>query len=91
MNVQFCFQSTKSPHFPLRGKVGQLRKRKRVLYWPIYATVYTVLVYAIQYSIIIYLGKTAHSWSLCLGSSAQAAEHSGKLQEGHQYSPCTWV
>ena len=52
---------------------------------------YTVLVYAVQYSIIIYLGKTAHSWSLCLGSSAQAAEHSGKLQEGHQYSPCTWV
>ena len=50
----------------------------------------SMLLY-IQYSIIIYLGKTAHSWSLCLGSSAQAAEHSGKLQQGHQYSPCTWV
>ena len=24
-------QSTKSPHFPLRGKVGQLSKRNRVL------------------------------------------------------------
>ena len=24
-------QSTKSPHFPLKGKVDQLRKRKRVL------------------------------------------------------------
>ena len=91
MNVQFCFQSTKSPHFPLRGKVGQLRKRKRVLYWPIY-TIYSISLCCTVYcSIIIYLGKTAHSWSLCLGSSAQAAEHSGKLQEGHQFSPCTWV
>ena len=31
MTVPF-FQSTKSPHFRLRGKVGQLRKRKRGLY-----------------------------------------------------------
>ena len=28
--------STKSPHFPLRGKVSQLSKRKRVLCWSIY-------------------------------------------------------
>ena len=32
----FFFQSTKSPHLPLRGKVGQLRRRKRVLCWSIY-------------------------------------------------------
>ena len=30
------FQSTKSPHFPLREKVGQSRKRTRVLCWSIY-------------------------------------------------------
>ena len=27
---------TKSPHFPLRGKVDQFRKRKSVLCWSIY-------------------------------------------------------
>ena len=30
------FESTKSPHFPLSRKVGQLRERKRVPYWSIY-------------------------------------------------------
>ena len=29
-------QSTQSPHFPLGGKVGQLSKKKRVLWWSIY-------------------------------------------------------
>ena len=33
--VQF-FASTKSPHVPLRGKVGQLRKRTRVFCLSIY-------------------------------------------------------
>ena len=30
------FESTKSPHFPLRGKVDQLIKRKRVFFWSTY-------------------------------------------------------
>ena len=34
MSTNF-FQSTKSPHFPLRRKVCQLSKRKRVLCWSI--------------------------------------------------------
>ena len=33
---QICYKSTKSPHCPLKGKVGQLCKRKRVLCWSIY-------------------------------------------------------
>ena len=36
MTLQIFFQSTKSHHFPLRGKVGQLSKRKRALCWSIY-------------------------------------------------------
>ena len=36
LTIQILFQSTKSPHFPRRGKVGQLRKKKRVLGWSIY-------------------------------------------------------
>ena len=32
----YFYQSTKSPHFLLRGKFGQLRMRKRVLFWSIY-------------------------------------------------------
>ena len=32
MDCTNFFQSTKFPHFPLRGMSGQLRKRKRVLY-----------------------------------------------------------
>ena len=31
------FKSTKPPHFPLRGQVGQISKRKRVLCWSIYS------------------------------------------------------
>ena len=38
----YFFQSTKSPHFPLRGKVGQLSKMKREICW---STVSMVLVY----------------------------------------------
>ena len=34
LTVQF-FQATKSPHFPLRGKVGQPSKRERMLCWSI--------------------------------------------------------
>ena len=33
---QICYKSTKSPHCPLKGKVGQLSRRKRVLCWSIY-------------------------------------------------------
>ena len=36
IDLPIFFQSTKSPHLPLRGKVGQLRRRKRVLCWSIY-------------------------------------------------------
>ena len=36
LTVQILLQSTKSNHFPLRGNVGQLRKRKRVLCLSIY-------------------------------------------------------
>ena len=36
LTVQNVQKSTKSPHFPLRGSVGQLRKRKRVFCWSIY-------------------------------------------------------
>ena len=36
INCTKYFQSTKSPHILLRGKVGQLIKRKRVLCWSIY-------------------------------------------------------
>ena len=36
LTAQIFFQSTKSTHFPLRGKVGQLSKRKRVLCWSIF-------------------------------------------------------
>ena len=42
MTVHIFFQSTKSPHFPLRGKVGQLSKMKREICW---STVSMVLVY----------------------------------------------
>ena len=37
-------QSTKSPHFPLRGKVAQLCKKKRVLCWSISLLVCVVVV-----------------------------------------------
>ena len=40
-----CVQSTKSPHFLHRKKVGQLCKRRRVLWLSI------LLVYGVQYSI----------------------------------------
>ena len=33
---KFFLQSTKSPHFPCSGKIGQLIKKKRVLCWSIY-------------------------------------------------------
>ena len=36
MDCTNFLQSTKSPHFPLLAKVGQLIKRKRVLCWSIY-------------------------------------------------------
>ena len=36
MGCTHFFKSTKSPHFPLRGKVGQPKKRKRVLCLSIY-------------------------------------------------------
>ena len=41
------FQSTKSPHFPPRGKGSQLRMRKRVLCWSIYNI---LLVYIGRYT-----------------------------------------
>ena len=36
MTVKFSLSYKKTPHFPLRGKVSQLRKNKRVLRWSIY-------------------------------------------------------
>ena len=36
MTVQIFVQSRKSPLFRLRGKVGQLGRRKTVLYWSIH-------------------------------------------------------
>ena len=36
MDCETFLLSTKSLHFPHRGKVGQLSKRKRMLCWSIY-------------------------------------------------------
>ena len=36
IDCKHFLQSTKSPHIPLRGKAGQLSKRKRVLCWCLY-------------------------------------------------------
>ena len=54
MTLQIFLKSTKSPHFPLRGNVGQLSERKRVLCWSIY--VHTLLVYAVHilYTNLVY-------------------------------------
>ena len=38
LTVQKFLSSTKSPHFPFRGKIGQLSKRKRELCWSFYVT-----------------------------------------------------
>ena len=35
---------TKSPHFPIRGKLGQLNKRKIVIWWSIY--IFSLLIYS---------------------------------------------
>ena len=51
-NINFMYtflQSTKSSHFPLRGKVGQLSKRKRVLCWSIYfISLLVKVLYSVQ-------------------------------------------
>ena len=39
IDCKIFLQSSKSPHFPLRGKVGQFSERKRVLCWSIYTIV----------------------------------------------------
>ena len=40
MTVQIFFNLQNHPHFPLRGRAGQLSKRKRVLGWCIYITTF---------------------------------------------------
>ena len=41
LTVQIFFSLQYPPHFPLKGNVGQLKKRKRVLCWSIFF--YTVI------------------------------------------------
>ena len=44
------YKSTISPHFPLRGKVGQLSKKQRALCWSIYVN-YQFMVSSVQQEI----------------------------------------
>ena len=67
LTVQFLLQSSKSPHFPLRGKVGQLSERRRVLCWSIYSI---LLVYDLtQWRLV-----TLSDWRAVLLRSADLPE-----------------
>ena len=57
--VQIVFKSPNSPHFPLRGKVGQLRKRKRVHCW----SISILLVYDVSPPCLSRSPRWSRTWS----------------------------
>ena len=58
-------KSTKSPFFPLRGKVGQVSERKRVLYWSIYILLvyFSPLPHLYEPLLVRVNEKPRHMWS----------------------------